>query len=116
MKNSTSVQKSGWIVWWITTVIFIFAVIGIALLLLGVPNYHYAPNEKMILIIAVIGMAIFFICEQVLAFFMIKYLHRDNSYIYPIILIVLAFFGSSLYFIPGIWGVLYANHQKLTQS
>lgn len=115
MKSTTAVQKSGWIVWWITTVVLaLTAIIGL-LGVFSIPDYRFGQNDKAVIIIVIAVMLFFFILEQVLAFFMIKYLHRDNSYIYPSILIVLGFLGSSLYFIPGIWGVLYTNHLKLNK-
>lgn len=113
MKSTTNVQKSGWIVWWINTVIYFL----VAVLAFGVLFHVNDPsftNEARILSISfAVVMLIFMIAIQVLAYFMIRFIHRDNSYVYPIILAVLALFGPTLYLIPGIWGIVYANHQKL---
>jgi amino acid transporter len=116
MKSTTAVQKSGWIVWWITNVFYALILISALALTRNISSEYLDPRDKPIIFVCWMFMLFFFIVIQVIAYFMVKYIHRDNSYIYPIILIVLAFLGgASLYFIPGIWGVLYVNHEKLNQ-
>lgn len=113
LKSSTAVQKSGWIVWWINTVISVLTLILTIFLIYHIPNTQFSPQDKAFTFIVWMFMLFFLVIIQLLAYFMIKYLHRDNSYIYPIILIVLGFCGYTLYLIPGIWGVIYANHLRL---
>lgn len=50
--------------------------------------------------------------QQVIAFFGIKRLHHNESYVWPIVLIVLGLLGSFLYVVPGIWGLIVNNPQK----
>ncbi|WP_125709698.1 hypothetical protein [Companilactobacillus zhongbaensis] len=113
MKSETPVQKSGWIVWWINTVIYFL----LAVLLVGALSHVSALSNNQMDRALAIGMsiviALMLIAIQIISFFMIKFIHKDNSYIYPIVLVVLAFFGPTLYLIPGIWGIMYANGKKL---
>lgn len=113
MKSETSVQKSGWIVWWINTVLYVLAAIAVVVMIYVIPDQTFKPADKALAFVVLMLLFFFAALTQVLAFFMIKFIHRDNSYLYPIILIVLAFLGPWLYYIPGIWGVLYTNHQKM---
>lgn len=113
MKAETSVQRSGWIVWWINTVLYALMIIAMIWVYFRISDRIYDQRDQIFSIGVGIFMLVFMIALQIIAFFMIKYLHRDDSYIYPIILVVIAFFGLSLYFIPGIWGILYTNHKKL---
>ncbi|WP_125770311.1 hypothetical protein [Companilactobacillus furfuricola] len=113
MKSTTPVQKSGWIVWWINTVIYLLVEI---LMVAALSHASALSNNQMDTALSVgfsVIMPIFLLAIQIISFFMIKYIHKDNSYIYPIILVVLAFFGPTLYLIPGIWGIMYANSNKL---
>jgi hypothetical protein len=115
MKSSTTVQKVGWIIWWIVTFLAGLGIVSsIVVGVRGNGDFTQTTNaDKMFVTAVLITFFVWTIITQILAFFMIKYLHRDNSYIYPIILTVLGFFGSILYLIPGIWGIVYTNHAKL---
>ncbi|AKP66810.1 hypothetical protein [Companilactobacillus ginsenosidimutans] len=113
MKATTGVQRSGWIVWWIETVVYIIGSSIFIGLVNVISDSTFSMQDKAFSFVIWLLLTFFFALEQVLAFFMVKYIHRDNSYVYPIILIALGFVGPKLYLIPGIWGVLYTNHGKL---
>ncbi|MFD1471021.1 hypothetical protein [Companilactobacillus mishanensis] len=116
MSKSTNAQKSGWIVWWINNVILVFGGLFIVLFLSnnGKPTPIH-PTNAMLFIFFLFALVLA-IALQVAAYFMIKFLHRDLSYIYPAVLVAFGFFcGAYLYFIPGLWGIMYNNHAKLNK-
>ncbi|WP_282801338.1 hypothetical protein [Secundilactobacillus kimchicus] len=119
--NKTGATVAGWIVWWLHNVgvvsILLFLVFGGAGF--AVTSMHdasvdanYGAAVGVVTVFIAIVLAIE-VAIQVLCFFAIKKLTTPANYVWPIVLIVVAFFGNALYFIPGIWGLVInsGNHE-----
>ncbi len=101
----TGAQLAGWIIWWLVTVLMAFVIIILAI----VGNNSWAGN------VTVIIFGGLYLVEQVIMVFALKRLHRNDSFVWPIVAIVVAVLGSMLYLIPGIWGLVIntnARNQK----
>lgn len=104
----SAAQLCGWIIWWVITIV----VLGLAIFMLtrttDATGVHNSWNYKMIAVFLLLVYGI----QQIIAFFGIKRLHHNESYLWPIILIVLGVLGSFLYVVPGVWGLIVNNPQK----
>lgn len=98
-------QICGWIIWWIVTIVLIGA---------GFITYFFGnstTNSSIFwVVLGILGFL--YIIQQILAAIAITHLHKNNNYVWPIVLIVMALLGSFIYIIPGIWALIVNNPQR----
>jgi cytochrome bd-type quinol oxidase subunit 2 len=99
-------QTAGWIIWWLTSVTLVG--LGLIMIFFSEPSFR----KSSIFWIAFGIFAVIYLIQQIIAAFAIKNLHKNNAYVWPIVLIVLALLGSFIYIIPGIWALIVNNPMK----
>ncbi|MEE8823669.1 hypothetical protein LASUN_13760 [Lentilactobacillus sunkii] len=101
----SAAQICGWIVWWIVTIVLI----GVAFI-----SYFFGDSQtdSSLFWVVLATFAVLYTIQQILAAIAIRHLHTNNNYVWPIVLIVMAFLGSFVYVIPGIWALIVNNPQR----
>lgn len=113
MQNKTkhklsAAQICGWIIWWLVTIV----IIGVIIILFTRSADGAGASTTFQYKLIDIFFSLLYVTQQIIAFFAIKLLHKNDGYLWPIVLIVLAFLGSFLYIVPGIWGLIVNHPQK----
>ncbi|GAX00725.1 hypothetical protein [Secundilactobacillus silagei] len=123
MKQQSSVQLVGWIVWWLENVLIIGGMIVMGITRLFTVNLTgtmigggmmMGPSHWMVGLGMLAGIAVLIwkIILQVVAYYAIQRLNDVENLTWPIVLIVLGFLGASAYLIPGIWGIIVYYQQN----
>ncbi|GAD15632.1 hypothetical protein [Lentilactobacillus otakiensis] len=105
----SAAQITGWIIWWIVTVILIG--IGFIAYFFGDAD---TSSPMFWIVMAIFG--VLYLVQQIIAGVAINRLHTNNNYVWPIVLIVLSLLGSFIYIIPGVWALIINNPSRNRSS
>ena len=99
-------QTAGWNIWWLISIILVG--LGFIMIFYSEPSFRKSSTFW----IAFGIFTVIYLIQQIIAAFATKNLHKNNAYVWPIVLIVLALLGSIIYIIPGIWALIVNNPRK----